>query len=104
MGKLSISDLTIAALGAGFALIFAATVMPPLLESGDVIGAFAAGFVNPYAAGYSFDTIFCGLILIAWAATERPPYFWVVPILCFIPGVATAFAVYLFLRRRKPSA
>lgn len=91
-------------LGIGFALAFCVIVVPPLLESKDVIGAFAAGFVNPYSSGYSLDTIFCGLILIAWVLYERSAlkvkYGWVVIPLCIVPGVATAFAAYLLIRMR----
>ena len=42
---------------AAFSLVFLFVVVPPLLESGDIIGAFAAGFVNPFSAGYSTDVI-----------------------------------------------
>lgn len=37
----------------GFSLVFCVVVVPPLIENPDVLGAFTAGFVNPYAAGYS---------------------------------------------------
>jgi hypothetical protein len=36
-----------------FTLIFGITIIPPFLENPDIFGAFAAGFVNPYASGYS---------------------------------------------------
>ena len=49
--------LTLLALG--FALAFGIIVVPPLLASGDVPGAFAAGFVNPFASGYALDTLAC---------------------------------------------
>ena len=92
-------------LGAAFAIAFGIIVVPPLIESGDVAGAFAAGFVNPFAAGYSLDTIVCGLILFAWVMYERGAhgvrYGWIVVPLSIAPGVATAFAVYLFLRSRQ---
>lgn len=92
-------------LGAAFAAAFGVIVVPPLLESRDVAGAFAAGFVNPYASGYSLDTIICGLILYVWVFYERVNHKvrhgWVVVPLSLLPGVATAFAVYLFLRSRQ---
>ena len=91
----------VAGLGAGFAIAFIIIVIPPLIASGDIIGAFAAGFVNPYSSGYSLDTIFCAFILIAWALHERLPGGWLVIVLCFVPGVATAFAYYLILRARR---
>ena len=89
-------------LGVGFAVAFSVIVIPPLIASGDVIGAFAAGFVNPYSSGYSLDTILCGLILMVWAIYERSALgvrhgLWVIP-LSLVPGVATAFAYYLIIR------
>lgn len=50
-------------LAAGFAAAFAVIVVPPLIESGDIVGAFAAGFVNPYSSGYLLDTILCAAVL-----------------------------------------
>lgn len=97
-------EALIVALGALFAAAFAIIVVPPLLESGDVIGAFAAGFVNPYASGYSMDAILCAFILIVWVLHERTAkgvkHGWVAIPLCFVPGVATAFAYYLIVRTR----
>jgi hypothetical protein len=90
-----------------FAVAFCVVVVPPLLESGDIISAFAAGFVNPYASGYSLDTILCGLILFVWVAYERAAsgikHGWVAFPLAIAPGVATAFAVYLIIRSRQVS-
>ncbi len=88
--------------GAGFALFFALYVFPPFLKNYDVIGAFAAGFVNPFATGYSVDTITCWLILTIWIIYERKTlgikYGWIAIILGVVPGVATGFALYLLLR------
>lgn len=89
-------------IGAAFALSFAVIVLPPLFESGDIVGAFAAGFVNPYSSGYSLDAIFCGLVLLVWVIYERQHrkvrHGWVVIPMIVLPGVATAFALYLVLR------
>ncbi|MEO9462025.1 MAG: DUF2834 domain-containing protein [Marinomonas sp.] len=97
-------EYSVLALGALFAVCFFTIVVPPLLASGDVIGAFAAGFVNPYSAGYSIDVIVCAFILIVWAFYERKNlgirHGWVVIPLSFMPGVAVAFAVYLVIRSR----
>ncbi|MFT7688038.1 MAG: hypothetical protein ACI9FB_003396 [Candidatus Azotimanducaceae bacterium] len=41
-----------------FTIIFCVLVIPPLVESRDIIGAFVAGFVNLLAAGYSTDVFF----------------------------------------------
>ncbi|MEL6258401.1 MAG: DUF2834 domain-containing protein [Pseudomonadota bacterium] len=91
--------------GAGFAVAFSVIVIPALLETGDVPGAFAAGFVNPFSSGYSLDVILCGAILVIWMLYERSAlkirHGWVVVPLSFTPGVATAFAVYLVMRSRQ---
>ncbi|MEO0962196.1 MAG: DUF2834 domain-containing protein [Pseudomonadota bacterium] len=103
MTKRTFEFLVLAA-GLGFAIAFAIIVVPPLLETGDVIGAFGAGFVNPYASGYSLDTILCGVILAIWVIYERSAHGvthgWVVLPLILVPGVATAFALYLVIRSR----
>lgn len=96
------------ALGALFAVCFFTLVVPPLLESGDIAGAFAAGFVNPYSTGYSIDVIICAFILILWMIYEWTSlgirHGWVVIPLSFAPGVAVAFAVYLVIRSRQLSS
>lgn len=101
-------ELLAAVLGAAFALAFCVIVVPPLLESGDVIGAFAAGFVNPYSSGYSLDAIFCAVILFVWVIYERKTlkirHGWVAIPLSFLPGVATGFAAYLIIRSRQLGA
>ena len=92
-------------LGVGFAVVFAVVVLPPLLASGDVVGAFAAGFVNPYASGYALDAIFCWAVLAVWvgreAVTLRVRHGWVALLLGVVPGVATGFALYLLIRARQ---
>ena len=92
-------------LGILFALAFMIIVVPPLWASGDVFGAFAAGFVNPFASGYSLDVILCALILFVWIAYERRAkgikHGWIAALLCIVPGVATGFAVYLVMRSRQ---
>jgi hypothetical protein len=95
------------ALGAGFALFFAITIVPPLLQNFDVLGAALAGFVNPYAAGYSTDTIMCWMVLAAWVWHDRSKHRirhgWVALLLGLVPGVATGFSVYLLMRlAQKP--
>lgn len=93
------------ALAAGFALLFAVVVVPPLLASGDVAGALAAGFVNPFASGYALDAIFCWLVLAVWvvqeAKTQGVRHGWIALLLGLAPGVATGFGVYLLLRARR---
>mgnify|MGYP003387887461 CR=1 FL=1 len=98
----SVFQILVAALGAALAIAFWIIVIPPLLESRDVIGAFASGFVNPYASGYSLDAILCGAILFVWIAYERSvlgiKYGWIAIPIAFVPGVATGFALYLLVR------
>lgn len=91
-------------LALGFAVLFSVVVVPPLLASGDVLAAFAAGFVNPYASGYALDAITCWLVLAVWVIYEAKArhvrYGWVALLLGLAPGVATGFATYLLLRMR----
>src|SRR5687768_526562 len=98
----SLFKVLLVVLGAGFALAFAWIVVPPLLVSGDVVGAFAAGFVNPYASGYALDVITCWCVLALWVAYERARFGvrhgWIALVLGIALGVATAFALYLWLR------
>jgi hypothetical protein len=41
-----------------FTIIFCLLAIPALIERPNIIEAFAAGFVNPFVAGYSTDVIF----------------------------------------------
>ncbi len=92
-------------LAAGFAVAFTIIVVPPLAASGDVLGGFAAGFVNPYASGYALDAIFCWCVLAVWVIHEARELGvrkgWIALALGVIPGVATGFAVYLLIRARQ---
>ena len=88
-----------------FTVIFCAVVVPPLLENPDVLGAFAAGFVNPFSSGYSSDVIVCWCVLALWVAFEASSlkirHGWVCVLLGIVPGVAVGFALYLLLRLRQ---
>ena len=70
-----------------------------------ILGAFAAGFVNPYASGYATDVVVCWVILAAWVAYEAKTHSVRNDGICLllgnIPGVAVGFAVYLLLRERQ---
>jgi len=96
---------TIIAAAAAFLAIFVTIVIPPLILNPDVIGAFAAGFVNPFASGYSSDVLACWVILVAWIAYEAKTqdirHGWICALLAIIPGVAVGFALYLLLRMRQ---
>ena len=87
-----------------FTVFFALVVVPPLVEDPDIIGAFAAGFVNPYSSGYSTDVLVSWFILAVWVVYEARAYSvrhgWVCLLLGVVPGVAVGFALYLLLRQR----
>jgi hypothetical protein len=92
-------------LGLGFAILFSIIIIPPFLKDPDLFSAFGAGFVNPYSTGYSFDTIFCWLILSTWivyeAKTKKIQKGWICILLGIMPGVATGFALYLWMRSKQ---
>jgi len=87
-----------------FTVIFAVIVMPALIADGDPVAGALAGFVNPYASGYAWDTILCWVILTIWIVYERRalgvPKGWICILLGLVPGVAVGFGVYLILRTR----
>jgi Protein of unknown function DUF2834 len=89
----------------GFSLIFCVVVVPPLIENPDVLGAFSAGFVNPYAAGYSSDVLFCwaalAILVVYEAKVLSVKYGWVCLVLGIIPGVAVGFALYFLIRHAQ---
>lgn len=90
-------------LGLTFFILFMIIVIPPLIAEPDIIGAFMAGFVNPYASGYSLDVIITWCILATWIGYESTSIKggWVCLILGIVPGVALGFAAYLILRERQ---
>ena len=100
----SIFKISVGLVGLIFSIYFSVTVIPSLINDPDIIGAFASGFVNPYASGYSFDVICCALILWVWILYEVPrvKYGWICALLCLVPGVAVGFAAYLILRMNQP--
>ena len=95
----------VVALAAAFTAIFSVLVIPPLIQDPDVLGAFAAGFVNPYSSGYSSDVIVCWFILAAWVAFEarekQVRHGWICLVVGLVPGVAVGFAAYLLLRMQQ---
>jgi Terpene cyclase DEP1 len=96
---------TIIAAAATFTALFAYWCIPPQIANPDIIAAFAAGFVNPYASGYAADTLACWVILSAWILHERRALgirhgLWFIA-LGIIPGVAVGFAGYLLVRLRQ---
>ncbi len=101
----SLFKATIIAAAAVFAALFAYWCIPPMIANPDIVGAFAAGFVNPYASGYAADTLACWVILTAWIAfearTKGVRHGWIFAVLGIIPGVAVGFAGYLILRTHQ---
>lgn len=97
--------LSLLALAAAFTLAFVAICTPPFLANPDILGAFAAGFVNPYATGYALDAFFTWGVLAVWVVYEaRAKGFrhgWVALVLGVVPGVAVGFACYLLLRLKQ---
>lgn len=88
-----------------FTAVFFAVVVPALVHDRDVIGAFAAGFANPYSSGYSADVIFCWIALAIWVFHEARMYAvrhgWICLLLGIVPGVAVGLSLYLVLRSRQ---
>jgi hypothetical protein len=104
MNEPAIKTIIIAA-AAVFTALFAYWCIPPLIADPDIIGALAAGFVNPYSSGYSADVLACWVILSAWIVDERSTLgvrhgLWCI-LLGAMPGVAVGFAAYLLLRMRQ---
>ncbi len=92
-------------LAAAFTAAFVAVCIPPFIENPDVVGAFGAGFVNPYSSGYALDIFFTWAVLAAWVAhearTQRIRHGWVALVLGVVPGVAVGLAAYLLLRLQQ---
>ena len=97
--------LSLAFIAVAFTVAFCILVVPALVNDFDIIGAFAAGFVNPYAAGYSSDVLFCWAVLFVWVVYDAKAlsvkYGWVCLALGVVPGVAVGFSLYLILRTRQ---
>ncbi len=104
MGKKAFQALNLA-IAVGFTAVFAAVVVPALVENPDIIGAFGAGFVNPFASGYASDVFFCWGALAVWviyeAKTHNIRHGWVCLALGVVPGVAVGLSLYLILRQRQ---
>lgn len=95
----------ISAVALAFTALFCVVVIPPLIADPDIVGAFGAGFVNPYASGYSSDVVACWVILAIWIVFESRSirHGWVCLVLGVVPGVAVGFAAYLLLRSNQAS-
>ena len=91
--------------GIGFAAFFFITLGPSLIENPDVVAAFKAGYVNPFSSGFATDAIACWLVLAAWVVYEKfekgMKHGWIALLIGLVPGVASAFALYLVMRMRQ---
>lgn len=89
----------------GFTLAFCVMVVPPLMANPDVFGAFAAGFVNPYAAGYATDVLFCyaalAILVVYDAKVLSVRHGWICLVLGIVPGVAVGLALYFLVRHAQ---
>lgn len=98
----------IIAVAVAFTIYFLAVPVPPALESGDIVGAFAGGFVNPYSSAYSLDVIGCWCVLAAWVVYEGRTHGvkggWWCLLLGLVPGVVVGFAAYLLVRANQLEA
>ena len=95
-------------IAAAFTGAFVVLVVPALIDNPDVLGAFAAGFVNPYAAGYSTDVILCWVALAVLVLHDRQAHSivnggWYL-LLGIVPGVAVGLALYLASRHKQLAA
>lgn len=95
-----------------FFAVFLFICMPALIAlDGSLIEnsitAFSAGFVNPFATGFSVDATACWYILLFWvlheAKTQHIKYGWVCLLIGAFPGIAVGFAAYLLLRHKQLS-
>ena len=97
--------VAVIAVGLAFTALFSGLVVPPLIDDPDILGAFGAGFVNPYASGYSADVIACWVILAIWivfeAQSRSVKHGWLCLVVGVVPGVAVGFAAYLVLRSNQ---
>lgn len=86
-----------------FIVAFCILIIPPFIENPDIVGAFAAGFTNSYASGYSTDVFCCWIILLVWVIYESPrvKHGWICLPIGIIPGVAVGFALYLIIRTNQ---
>ena len=92
-------------IGIGFAAFFFITMGPGFLANPDIVAAVKAGFVNPYSSGFATDAVCCWLVLAAWVVYEKfekgMKHGWIALLLGLVPGVATGFALYLFMRMKQ---
>lgn len=96
---------TLSIIGIGFAAFFFITIGPLIIDHPNIIDAFKAGYVNPYASGFSTDAIACWMVLAAWVVYEKAEkgikHGWIALLLGLVPGVATGFAFYLIARSKQ---
>lgn len=88
-----------------FTAFFASVVLPPLIANPDILSALSAGFVNPYASGYSTDVILCWIVLAIWvfyeSRTLKVKHGCICVLLGAFPGVAVGLPLYILLRAKQ---
>ena len=103
--KESYFNFALIGISAAFTLVFCLVVVPPMVMEFDILDAFAAGFVNPYASGFSADILFCWAALVIWVVYDARAFNvklgWVCILLGIVPGVAVGFPLYLVLRNKQ---
>ncbi len=91
--------------GIGFAAFFFITLGSLLFTNPDIFAALKAGYVNPYSSAFATDAMACWVVLAAWVIYEKfekgIKYGWIALLIGLVPGVATAFALYLVMRMRQ---
>ena len=91
-----------------FTAFFFAYFLPPIIKNPDIFGVLKAGFVNPYATGYSIDLIACWVVLILFvlyeSKTKSIKYGWICILLGLAPGVVVGWSAYLLLRHSQSNS
>ena len=92
-------------IGIGFSAFFFISMGPSFIADPNLVAAVKSGFVNPYSSGFAIDAIACWLVLAAWVIYEKfakgIKHGWIALLIGIIPGVATAFALYLLMRMKQ---
>ena len=88
-----------------FTIFFLAFFLPPIIKNPDIVGVLKAGFVNPYASGYSIDLIACWFVLILLvlyeSKTKSIKHGWVCVVLGLVPGVVVGWSAYFLVRNKQ---
>ena len=101
----TIFKVTLITISLIFTIGFIVVIAPLLIKNPDIYLAFASGFVNPFAAGFTTDTILTWWALCIWivyeAKTLSIKHGWICIILGLVPGVAVGLSLYLVVRMQQ---